>query len=70
MCRVGVAHVAPLPVGCCKLNSALLFIYSVYCLHMNDEFIFLDYIVQLRQSQRAHTHTPMNTRAQTLSLSL
>jgi len=29
---------------------------------------FLDYTVQLRQSQRTHTHTPMNTRTQTLSL--
>ena len=29
---------------------------------------FLDHTVQLRHSQRTHTHTPMNTRTQTLPL--
>ena len=31
-------------------------------------FIFWDYTVQLRHSQRTHTHTPMNTRTQILPL--
>ena len=31
-------------------------------------FFFWDYTVQLRHSQRTHTHTPMNTHTQTLSL--
>ena len=30
--------------------------------------LFLDYTVQLRHSQRTHTHTPKNTRTQTLPL--
>jgi len=30
--------------------------------------VFLDFTIQLRHSQRMHTHTPMNTRTQTLSL--
>jgi len=57
--------------------AAYTCIYSEYILarlteeHLGSgkfrfSFYFFDYTVQLRHSQRMHTHTPMNTRVQIL----